>query len=325
MVQLKTTFAGLTLENPIIISSSGLTNSVEKIKKLEEAGAGAVVLKSVFEEQINMQAGAMQGYGSPEADDYLGTYVRSHALNEHINLIEQAKKACKIPVIASINCYSDSEWVDFAKMMENAGADALEINILTLQTEKDYTPGSFEQRHIDILRHIKKSVNIPVIMKLGSNFTNPIALINQLYANGAAAVVLFNRFYQPDINIETLTFTNTNVMSNPSELADRLRWTAIASAAVPQVDYAISGGVHCGKGVIKAILAGASAVEICSAIYQYGNKEIATMKNELKEWMESNGYDTLNQFKGKMNANAAGDINPFERTQFMKYYSNHQE
>lgn len=325
MVQLKTTFAGLTLENPIIISSSGLTNSVEKIKKLEEAGAGAVVLKSVFEEQITMQAGAMQGYGSPEADDYLGTYVRSHALNEHINLIEQAKKACKIPVIASINCYSDSEWVDFAKMMENAGADALEINILTLQTEKDYTPGSFEQRHIDILRHIKKSVNIPVIMKLGSNFTNPIALINQLYANGAAAVVLFNRFYQPDINIETLTFTNTNVMSNPSELADRLRWTAIASAAVPQVDYAISGGVHCGKGVIKAILAGASAVEICSAIYQYGNKEIATMKNELKEWMESNGYDTLNQFKGKMNANAAGDINPFERTQFMKYYSNHQE
>lgn len=325
MVQLKTTFAGLTLENPIIISSSGLTNSVEKIKKLEEAGAGAVVLKSVFEEQINMQAGAMQGYGSPEADDYLGTYVRSHALNEHINLIEQAKKACKIPVITSINCYSDSEWVDFAKMMENAGADALEINILTLQTEKDYTPGSFEQRHIDILRHIKKSVNIPVIMKLGSNFTNPIALINQLYANGAAAVVLFNRFYQPDINIETLTFTNTNIMSNPSELADRLRWTAIASAAVPQVDYAISGGVHCGKGVIKAILAGASAVEICSAIYQYGNKEIATMKNELKEWMESNGYDTLNQFKGKMNANAAGDINPFERTQFMKYYSNHQE
>lgn len=325
MVQLKTTFAGLTLENPIIISSSGLTNSVEKIKKLEEAGAGAVVLKSVFEEQINMQAGAMQGYGSPEADDYLGTYVRSHALNEHINLIEQAKKACKIPVIASINCYSDSEWVDFAKMMENAGADALEINILTLQTEKDYTPGSFEQRHIDILRHTKKSVNIPVIMKLGSNFTNPIALINQLYANGAAAVVLFNRFYQPDINIETLTFTNTNVMSNPSELADRLRWTAIASAAVPQVDYAISGGVHCGKGVIKTILAGASAVEICSAIYQYGNKEIATMKNELKEWMESNGYDTLNQFKGKMNANAAGDINPFERTQFMKYYSNHQE
>lgn len=198
MAQLKTTFAGLALENPIIISSSGLTNSAEKIKKLEEAGAGAVVLKSVFEEQINMQAGSMQGYGSPEADDYLGAYVRSHALNEHISLIEETKKTCHIPVIASINCYSDSEWVDFAEMMEKAGADALELNILSLQTDKDYTPGSFEQRHIEILRHIKKVVKIPVIMKLGSNFTNPVSLINQLYANGAAAVVLFNRFYQPD-------------------------------------------------------------------------------------------------------------------------------
>lgn len=172
MAQLKTTFAGLTLNNPIIISSSGLTNSLAKIQKLEEAGAGAVVLKSVFEEQINMQAGSMHGYGSPEADDYLGAYVRSHALNEHITLIEDVKKHCKIPVIASINCYSDSEWTDFARLMEEAGADALELNILSLQTSKDYTPGSFEQRHIDILRHIKKVVRIPVIMKLGSNLTN---------------------------------------------------------------------------------------------------------------------------------------------------------
>ena len=184
MAQLKTTFAGLTLKNPIVISSSGLTNSPEKIKKLEEAGAGAVVLKSVFEEQINMQAGTMHGYGAPEADDYLNAYVRSHALNGHISLIEETKKTCTIPVIASINCYSDNEWVDFAKLMENAGADALEINILSLQTEKEYIPGSFEQRHINILRHVKKEVKIPVIMKLGSNLTNPIALIDQLYANG---------------------------------------------------------------------------------------------------------------------------------------------
>ena len=219
MAQLTTTYAGLTLQNPIIISSSGLTNSAAKIKELEKSGAGAVVLKSVFEEQINMQAGNMQGYGSPEADDYLGAYVRSHALNEHIALIQEAKKSCSIPIIASINCYSDNEWVDFAVMMEQAGADALEINILSLQTSKDYTFGSFEQRHIDILRHIKKVVKIPVIMKLGSNLTNPIALINQLYANGAAAVVLFNRFYQPDINIDTQTFTSSNVMSTPNELA----------------------------------------------------------------------------------------------------------
>ena len=325
MAQLKTTFAGLTLKNPIVISSSGLTNSPEKIKKLEEAGAGAVVLKSVFEEQINMQAGTMHGYGAPEADDYLNAYVRSHALNGHISLIEETKKTCTIPVIASINCYSDNEWVDFAKLMENAGADALEINILSLQTEKEYIPGSFEQRHINILRHVKKEVKIPVIMKLGSNFTNPVALIEQLYANGADAVVLFNRFYQPDIDIDNFTFGSTNRMSTEQELADRLRWTAIASATVPQLDYAISGGIHNGKGLIKAILAGACATEICSAIYQNGPETIKAMLNELTEWMNSKGFHTLTQFKAKMNAKAAGEINPFERTQFMKYYSNYTE
>lgn len=325
MAQLKTTFAGLTLENPIIVSSSGLTNSVDKIKKLEEAGAGAVVLKSVFEEQINIQAGSMSGYGSPEADDYLGAYVRSHTLTEHIQLIEETKKAVSIPVIASINCYSDSEWVEFAQMMEKAGADALEINILALQTEKEYAYGSFEQQHIEILNHVKKAVHIPVIMKLGNNLTNPVTLINQLYANGAAAVVLFNRFYQPDFNIDTLTYSSSNVMSSTNELADRLRWTAIASAAVPQIDYAISGGVQCGKGAVKAILAGASVVEVCSTIYQHGAGQIALMKQELTEWMDDKGFESLNQFKGKMNATAAGKTNPFERTQFMKYYSNHEE
>ena len=324
MAQLTTKFAGLNLKNPIIISSSGLTNRADKIKKLEEAGAGAVVLKSVFEEQINIQAGQMSGYDSPEADDYLSAYVRSNALNEHIELIREAKKSCNIPVIASINCYTKSEWTDFAKLMEEAGADALEINILSLQTEKDYEYGSFEQLHIDVLKNIKKSVKIPVIIKLGSNLTNPITLINQLYANGASAVVLFNRFYQPDINIDTLSYTSSNVFSSPNELAEKIRWTAIASATVPQIDYAISGGVHCGKGIIKSILAGAGAVEVCSAIYQYGNKEITEMLDELSKWMDSKGYENINQMKGIMNANAAGSINPFERTQFMKYYSNHE-
>ena len=208
--------------------------------------------------------------------------------------------------------------------MEEAGADALEINILSLQSDKDYTYGSFEQLHIDVLKNIKKAVNIPVIMKLGSNLTNPVALINQLYANGAAAVVLFNRFYQPDINIDTMTFTSTNVMSEANELAEKIRWTAIASAEVHQIDYAISGGVHCGKGVIKSILAGASAVEVCSAIYKYGEKEIAEMLKELEAWMESKGYENIESMKGIMNAKAAGSVNPFERTQFMKYYSNHE-
>ena len=321
MTQLKTTFAGLSLRNPIIISSSSLTNSAEKNKKLELAGAGAIVLKSVFEEQIMMEAHHMATYGSPEGDDYLSTYVRSHALNEYISLIEQTKKLCTIPVIASINCFSNSEWTDFARTVETAGADALEINILSLQTEKEYQCGSFEQRHIDIVSSIKKQISIPVIVKLGSNLTNPIALINQLYANGANAVVLFNRFYQPDINIDTMTYSAGDVFSTPADLSNGLRWTAIASAQVPQTDYAISGGVHDGKAIVKAILAGASAVELCSVIYQRGNQVIADMTNEITQWMNRQGYKNISEFKSSMNALSTGASNPFERTQFMKYFS----
>ena len=326
MAQLKTTFAGLALNNPVIISSSGLTDSAAKIKKLEDAGAGAVVLKSVFEEQIAMQAGSMHGYGSPEANDYLGAYVRSHALNGHISLIKEVKDVCGIPVIASINCYSSNEWADFAKTLEEAGADALELNILSLQTGKDDAYGSFEQRHIDILKRIKAVVKVPVIMKLGNNLTNPVALINQLHANGAEGVVLFNRFYQPDINTDSLSLSCSNVLSSPYELADRVRWIAIASAKVPRLAYAVSGGVNTGKDIVKAVLAGASATEVCSAVYRFGNKVIGEMKDELSRWMDEKGYETLEQFRGRVNAQALGDeVGPFERTQFMRYYGGYEE
>ena len=324
MAQLKTTFAGIQLENPVIVSSSGLTDSAEKIKALEAAGAGAVVLKSVFEEQIGAESGHIQDSGLG-GDDYLQAYVRSHALNGHVSLVKEAKEGCSIPVIASINCYSDSEWADFAGIMEEAGANALELNLLALQTSRNYEYGSFERRHVDILRHVKKVVRIPVIFKLGANLTNPVALADQLYANGAAGVVLFNRFFQPDIRTDSLTFAQTNVMSNPCELADRIRWTAIASAEVPQLDYAVSGGVHGGQGIVKSVLAGASAVEVCSVIYQRGNGVIGEMKEELSGWMDEHGYASLAEFKGKMNAWSTGDVNPFERTQFMKYYGSYGE
>ena len=304
MTQLKTSFAGLSLRNPVIISSSSLTNSAEKNKKLELAGAGAIVLKSVFEEQIMMQAHHMATYDSPEAGDYLSTYVRSHAIKEYIDLIQETKRLCTIPIIASINCFSSSEWTDFARTMQDAGADALELNILSLQTEKEYQYGAFEQRHIDILSSVKKHVSIPVIIKLGTNLTNPIALINQLYAN-----------------VETKSYSSGEVFSHPSDLANGLRWTAIASAQVPQIDYAISGGVHDGKAMVKAILAGASAVEVCSVIYQKGENFIESMTEELSEWMKKQGYNTISEFKSEMNALSTGESNPFERTQFMKYFS----
>ena len=257
---------------------------------------------------------------SAEGSDYLEEYIREHKLSEYLTLIKESKKVCPIPIIASINCYTDSEWVDFAKQIEEAGADALEINILALQSDVQYTYGSFEQRHIDILRHIKKTISIPVIMKLGDNLTNPVALIDQLYANGAAAVVLFNRFYQPDINIEKLEHISGEVFSNASDLATPLRWIGIASAAVDKIDYAASGGVANAESVLKAILAGASAVEVCSAIYQNTNAFIGEANRFLSAWMARKGFNSIAQFKGKLNTKDVKGINTFERTQFLKYF-----
>lgn len=325
MATLETTFAGLKLKNPIIVSSCGLTDSADKNQKLCEAGAGAIVLKSLFEEQIMMEADWMGDPNMyPEGSDYLVGYIREHKLGEYLRLISESKKVCDIPVIASINCYQDAGWIDFAKNIEEAGADAIEINILALQTDVQYTYGSFEQRHIDILRHIKNTVKIPVIMKLGDNLTNPVALINQLYANGAAAVVLFNRFYQPDINIEKMTHTAGSIFSNEADLSKSLRWTGIASAAVSKIDYAISGGIHSAEGVVKAILAGASAVEICSVLYKESAAVIGEYTRFLEKWMTSKGMEKIAQFKGKLNVSDVKGINTFERTQFLKYFSSHE-
>ena len=322
MTDLQTTFAGLKLKNPIIISSSGLTNSAAKNEKLEAAGAGAIVLKSLFEEQITLEADRLKDSSEyPEGSDYLEEYIRNHQLSEYLDLIKESKKVCTIPIIASINCYTDSEWTDFAKQIEKAGADAIELNILAFQSEVEYSYGAFEQRHIDILSRVKKMVSIPVIMKLGSNLTNPVALINQLYANGAGAVVLFNRFYQPDIDIEKMEQGSGNVFSNANDLSLSLRWVGIASAAISKIDYAVSGGIHEPAAIVKSILAGASAVEVCSVLYKEGNAFIETSNLFLENWMQKKGFENLSQFKGKLNAKDLEGVNMWERTQFLKYFA----
>ena len=287
MTTLETTYAGLKLRNPIIVGSSGLTNSADKNRRLYEAGAGAVVLKSLFEEQILMDADSLSNpQMAPEGSDYLLNYVRMHKLGEYLELIRETKKACPIPVIASINCYDDSNWVDFARQIEEAGADALEINILALQTEIDYKPG-----------------------------------MEQLKANGAAAVILFNCFYQPDIDIEKMEQTSGPVFSQPEDFSNALRWVGIASAAVRQLDIAASGGVHTPEAVVKAILAGASAVEVCSAIYTKGPAVIGEFTQFLGKWMERKGMESVQSFRGRLNAGSPDKVNTFERTQFLKYYS----
>lgn len=321
MTDLSTTFAGLRLKNPFVVSSSGLTNTAAKCRQLEDAGAGAVVLKSIFEEQIMQEHDHWYDPSNVEGSDYLSTYLRAHSLEQHIGLIREAKRICTIPVVASINCSTRSEWAEYAGFVEDAGADALELNVMEVQTAMDYEYGSYEQRHIEVLDRVRKYVRLPIIMKLGMNLTNPVALANQLYANGAAGVVMFNRPYRPDINIDTGNFHAGELWTRPSDICESLRWVGICSVRIPHMDYAVSGGVHDGWAAIKALLAGASAVGICTTLYWNGPQRIRVMAEQLSQWMEERGYESIGQFRGRMNMDAAGGSRFYERTQFMRYFS----
>lgn len=322
MINLSTSFAGLSMKSPIIVSSSGLTSSVDRIKKVTAAGAGAVVLKSLFEEQINFEVGSMsEGQDYPEAGDYIRTYARENTLSQYLSSIREAKEAVDIPVIASINCVSASEWTDFAKKIEDAGADALELNIYFLPINKETDPREYEKTYLQLVSEVKKKTTLPLIIKLGNGFSNITWMVNQLYQRGAAAVVLFNRFYAPDINTDDLTFGSAEVLSSPAELRNSLRWIGIVSSQVKQLDLAASTGVHSGMAVVKQILAGATAVQVCSVLYRNGLDYVRDMTAEMLKWMEKNNYESPGDFRGKMNYGSLNDPSVYERAQFMKYFS----
>jgi len=322
MIDLSTSFAGLSMKSPIIVSSSGLTSSVDRIKKLAVAGAGAVVIKSLFEEQINHEIGNMSaGSDYPEAGDYIRTYARENSLEDYLSLIRSAKEAVDIPVIASINCVSASEWIDFAGRIEEAGANALELNIYFLPIDKDKEPSAYEKEYLHLVSEVKKRTSLPLIVKLGSGFSNITWMVDQLYKRGAAAVVLFNRFYAPDINTDELSFGSAEVLSTPAELRTTLRWIGIVSSQVKQMDLAASTGVHSGMAVVKQILAGATAVQVCSVLYRNGLDYIRDMTLEMKKWMEKNQFESPADFRGKMNYGSLDDPSVYERAQFMKYFS----
>ncbi|MDR3061069.1 MAG: dihydroorotate dehydrogenase-like protein [Dysgonamonadaceae bacterium] len=319
----ETRFAGLNLKSPIIIGSAGLTNSAEKNKELERSGAGAVVLKSLFEEQIAMQSEWMlENSDYPEADDYIRNYVKSNEISDYIKLIQQSKLQCSIPVVASINCYKPGSWVDFARQIEMAGADAIELNVFALNTEINTGSDFLENTYIRILDKVREKVNIPVIIKMSKMFSNIVEMVNRLYAHGASGVVLFNRFYQPDIDINKLQVVSGQVFSSHTDIAETLRWTGIVSGRIPQIPIASSTGIQDWEDVVKCILAGASAIEICSAVYQHGHEIISQMKRSMEEWMHSMNYKSIDDFRGKLNYISISDPSLYERVQFMKYFSN---
>lgn len=327
MVNLETSYLGLKLKNPLVAASSGLTSTVEKMQALADAGIGAVVLKSIFEEQINNEITRMlndesQNAGYPEAEDYIRTYLRENTVGSHIKLVKEAKEVLGVPVIASVNGVSASEWTTFAKEFEEAGADAIELNVFYLPTDRNERPGMVEQLYVDVLTKVKSVVSIPVSVKFGPYHSNILGMADKLKANGAAGVVMFNRFYEPDIDLETLELKAAEVFSSPSDMRRTLRWVGMVASTVSNLDIAASTGIHDGDAVIKQLLAGATVAQLCSTLYINGAEVVPQIIEQIEAFMKKWNFKTIDDFRGRLSYKNIPDPMVYERAQFMKYFSN---
>ncbi len=327
MADLSTQYLGLTLKSPIIVGSCGLTSSVENIRQMEASGAAAVVLKSIFEEEILLEADAsladavknkMMYTELSETLDYIDLHTKEENLGNYLKLIKQCKKETLIPIIASINCITDSEWTDFAVKIQEAGADALELNIFLNPT--DSVDKDFEKMTFNIIKKVLKKVTIPVAVKLSNCFTNLSQTLTKISETGIAGLVLFNRFFSPDIDIDYFYVMPANKFSAPEEYVKPLRYMALLSDKV-NCNLAASTGIHNGNALIKQILAGADAVQIVSTLYLNGIDYITTIVSDLEKWMQSKGYFSIGQFKGKMSYKNIPNPAIYERMQFMKHFS----
>jgi dihydroorotate dehydrogenase (fumarate) len=325
MASLDTSFMGLSLKSPIIAGSSGITNQIDNLVALEKAGVGAVVLKSLFEEQIRNEIlkASVDGHNSsvyPEAYDYIAQYTRSDSIASYLNLIREAKSKLSIPVIASINCVSANEWLDFAAKIEQAGADALELNIFMLPSDTYRTGDDNEAVYHSIINQVLKVVNIPVSIKMSSYFSSLGKTALQLSWTGIKGMVMFNRFYSPDIDIDKMEVTSGFVFSNPSDISMPLRWIAMLSGRL-HCDICASTGVESGEAAIKMLLAGAKAVQVTSVLYKRGIAEVALMNEKILSWMNAKGFATIEDFRGKLSLKNSQNPAAYERVQFMKHFS----
>jgi len=319
---LSTRYLGLELRNPIVVASSGLTQTAEKVSACAAAGAGAVVLKSLFEEQITAQVGALVDaseahYWHAEAAEYIQSYGRQNAVSEYLALIREAKAATDIPVIASVHCVSAEQWTTFARQIEQAGADALELNVFVMPSDRRRSARETEQVYFDILARVREQVSLPVALKIGFFFSNLSQMIYRLGQSGASGLVLFNRFFQPDIDIDKFELLPAPYLSTPEESHLPLRWIALMSGEVT-CDLAATTGIHDGAAVVKQLLAGAQVVQVASTLYKHGLERIGAMRDELAAWMERYDFARLDDFRGRLSQRSAEDPAAYERVQFMK-------
>jgi dihydroorotate dehydrogenase (fumarate) len=327
MIDLTTTYLGMKLKNPLVASASPLSEKVETVKKLEEAGIAAVVMYSLFEEQIIHESLELdhyltQGsYSSSEAVTYLpeaGRYILAPEV--YVETLKKLKQAVKIPVIGSLNGVSTGGWIKYAKKIQDAGADALELNIYYLPTDSSLTPTELEKAYCTLVSDVRKSINIPIAVKLSPYFTSIPNIAKRLVEAGANGLVLFNRFYQPDLDIEELKVTPNLLLSTSNELRLPLRWIAILYGHI-QADLALTTGIHTTEDVIKAVMAGANVTMMASALLQKGIGQAAEIQAGLENWMVEHEYTSIQQMRGSMSQKAVAEPAAFERANYMKVLS----
>ncbi|MBN1824810.1 MAG: dihydroorotate dehydrogenase-like protein [Candidatus Eisenbacteria bacterium] len=323
-MNLTTHYLGLELKNPLVPSASPLMHELDTIKRLEDAGASAVVLHSLFEEQIRHE--------SRELDHHMtaGTESFAEALTyfpepsefrlgpeEYLEHIRKAKGAASIPIIASLNGTTPGGWTGYAKKMEEAGADALELNLYSIPTDRDASCVDVEKAYLEVVRAVKGLVGVPVAVKLSPFFTNTARAAADFVSAGANGLVLFNRFYQPDIDLKELEVKPDVSLSTSADIRLPLRWIAILYGRV-EADFAATGGVHTHEDVLKLLMAGAKVTMLCAALLKKGPGELAVIERGLREWMEKNEYDSVVQMQGSMSQRKVGDPTAFERAQYMR-------
>ena len=341
-MDISTTYMGLKLKNPVIIGSSGFSGSIDNIMKLANTGASAVVLKSIFEEQIHHEAELrisdkeneklepiLDGYNDilnkrpydyAEAMDYVSNFTKEETLGNYLKFISLTKKALNIPVIASINCTSQYDWQYFARRIEEAGADALELNVYVLPSDIRYDALQVEKIYQDIIKGVLNEVKIPIALKIGYYFSSLANKIIELSETGVKGLVLFNRPYSPDIDIDKFEITSGNVFSSGAEYVQSLRWIGILSGRV-KCDLSAATGIHTYQTIVKLLLAGATTVQITSALYRYGPGIIDEMLYGLQNWMSAHNFNSIDDFRGKMSQTKIDNPANYERVQFMKLYS----
>ncbi|MHC1707384.1 MAG: dihydroorotate dehydrogenase-like protein [Bacteroidales bacterium] len=321
MPDISTKFMGLDLKNPLIAGSSGLTSHIDSLLEIESMGVAAVVLKSLFEEDLQLlqkNTGNTAG-GFPKTVEYLSAHTKANKVGEYLALIDEAKKRLSIPVVASINCVSSYEWTSFSRKIESAGADALELNMFILPSDPMRNSEDNEKVYFEILNDIRKQVKIPIAVKISPFFSGMTRMALKLSWTGINGLVLFNRFFQPDIDIDTLSTVSGKIFSTPDEISLPLRWSALLSDRV-MCDIAASTGVHDHSGMIKLLLAGAKAVQAVSAFYTQGPAFAQQTLTGLSDWMEEKGYNTIKDFNGKLSLKKSDNPADYDRYQYFRTF-----